>query len=107
VSRRTLRVSLLRALHGKLKAAWLLWKESELIGDTLRDAEMSGPVAVENNALKNRVTILSNLIAKEGIDPKYVEEYIMENESYKEAMQRKAVSRLRYNAKMSGFTVDT
>jgi hypothetical protein len=67
---------------------------------------MSGPVAVENNALRNRVEILQNLIAKEGIDPKYVEEFIMENESYREAMQRKAVSRLRYNARLSGFTID-
>jgi hypothetical protein len=98
---------MLRALHGKLKSAWKLWKESELIGDVLRDAEMSGPVAVENNALRNRVEILQNLISKEGIDPKYVDNYILENESYREALQRKAVSRLRYNTKTSDFTVDS
>jgi hypothetical protein len=98
---------LLHALHRKLRSCWTLWKEGELIGDVIRDAETSGPVAIENNALKNRIDILNTLIEKEGIDPKYVDEFIMENESYKEAMLRKSVHRLRYNASMTNFQVDT
>lgn len=83
-----------------------LWKENYLIGDYIRDAETAGPIAVECNALKNRVNILDDLIRKEGIDPKYVENYILENESLKEAMLRKSVHRLQYNAKQTKTNVD-
>ena len=79
------KAAICNALHGKLRAAWNLWKEGQLIGDYLRDAETAGPVAVENNMLKDRVAILSDLIATEGIDPHYVENYILEKESLKGA----------------------
>lgn len=98
---------LLRALHAKLRVAWKLWQENEVIGDVMRDAETCGPVAVENNSLKNRVDILEGLIEKEGIDPKYVEEYILEHETIKDAMMRKSIARLSYNAKQSITKVDS
>ena len=101
------KAAICNALHGKLRAAWKLWQEGQLIGDYLRDAETAGPVAVENNLLKDRVAILSDLIATEGIDPHYVENYILEKESLKGAQRRMAVSRLQYNAKNSVTTVDT
>ena len=98
---------ILHALHGKLRAAYALWKENCLVGDYLRDAETAGPIAQQCNALKNRVQIYESLIKKEGIDPKYVEHYVLEHETLKEAQQRKAVSRLQYNAKQTTTKVDT
>jgi hypothetical protein len=53
------------------------------------------------------VSILESLIAKEGIDPKYVDDYILSHETYREAMLRKSVARLQYNAKLSTFSIDS
>jgi hypothetical protein len=76
---------ILHTLHGKLRSAFDLWRENMLVGDYLRDAENAGPIAIECNALKNRVAIYESLVKKEGIDPKYVEHYILEHETLKEA----------------------
>lgn len=97
-SRDKVKGTFLRALHRKLRRAWNLWLECYVVKNTIDATNKEGPVALENDMLKNRVDILSQLIKDEGIDRKYVENYILEKEDLKSAIKRKSVGRLRYKA---------
>lgn len=90
--------AILRALHRKLRSGFDLWKESCKMQDVINIAESQGPVAQEKNILKTRCDILTQLLNEEGINPKYVEEYILEKESLQSALMRKSVARMQLKA---------
>ncbi|CAG9315987.1 unnamed protein product [Blepharisma stoltei] len=86
---------LIRAWRRKLRRAWQLWEEHFVIKSTVEVTNKEGSVAIDNEILRNRVDILNQLITDEGIDRKYVENYILEREDLKSAIKRKKVNRLR------------
>jgi hypothetical protein len=88
----------LHALHRKLRSGFDLWKESCKMQDVVAIAETDGPVAQEKNILKSRCDILTQLLQEEGINPKYVEEYILQKESLQSALLRKSVARMQLKA---------
>ncbi|OMJ95658.1 hypothetical protein SteCoe_905 [Stentor coeruleus] len=92
------RRTILRALTRKFRSAFDLWTECLKLRKTFENVNKEGPVAIENSFLRDRNEILTKLIKDEGIDPKYVEQYINERESLKAALKRKGINRLRYKA---------
>jgi len=100
-SQAALRRTTLRALHRKYQSAWALWKEHQAFLHLSQYFVSESPLATENQMLKHRVEIYSGLVSEEGIDPEYVEKYVLERESLAEALKRKGISRLRYAAGMT------
>lgn len=100
-SQTALRRTTLRALHRKYQSAFVLWKEHQSFVHLSQYFVAESPLATENQMLKHRVEIYSALVTEEGIDPQYVERYVLERESLAEALKRKGISRLRYAAGMT------
>lgn len=100
-SQAALRRATLRALHRKYQSAFGLWKEHQDFMHISQYFVAESPLATEIQMLKHRVEIYSGLVSEEGIDPNYVEKYVLERESLAEALKRKGISRLRYAAGMT------
>lgn len=94
----TLKRVFLRCLHRKQNLYFGLWKLSLTLESYIIKNNTQGPVAIENLMLKQRSEILTKLIQDEGIDGKYVENYILERESLQASLKRKGLNHIRYRA---------
>ena len=96
-SKEKVRNTMLRALYRKWRSAWQTWQETYLVIDTHEKTNKYGPVAQENEMLRSRVEIMNQLVEKEGLDPKYVENFILEREDLNSAIKRKKIARTMYS----------
>ena len=95
---KVLRSSILRAFHRSLRSAFDLWNEDMLLKETVEITNTQGIVAIENNILKGRIATLNKLIEDEGLDPKYVEKYILEKETKQSALTLQSIHLMKYKS---------
>ena len=96
--RRNFRKSLLKGVQRKLDSAVKLWKEALEYHRLEQYYNNEGPIAVENQFLKERLRIYGQLVQDEGLNPKQVERFILERESMAGALRRKGIARMQYAA---------
>lgn len=97
-SSHTVKKAFIRALNRKLRAGFSLWNEEILLKDTVDITNTQGPVAIENNILKNRIDLLNKLMEQEGLERNYVDKYILEKENHQSALTLQAIHRNKYKS---------